>query len=397
MKDNLIRLFKNPLNPENYSIYGYEYLNKYIELYSDDVIISESELSNYKISSFFKENIKLNELINFELSKIKTFDKKERFNNLLINSNYSLRKIRKIIKNEEKEYLKSLEEFNKKKEEIIKNSKTIEDYYKEYDLNIDRFINYKYYSSVVLLVKNENRYLKEWLDWHLDKVGFDHIYIYDNYTKEDNKGVKEYLESISYDKLKRVTINKFSTPKRKNKNLQTECYNYHLKRYKEEVKWSAFIDIDEFIQYKNINEFLKNKKEYVDISIWFKEYNANGHEKYNSNIPVQERFTKVVDNKEVESNNADKHIVQNYKISHFKTHYPKYNPQKHLCYRCTIEEMYYKHFYTKSYEEWIEKISRGSCDKDYLRRYDEFFLYNPDMINLYNSELQEFKQSYGEK
>ena len=397
MKDNLVRLFINPLNPENKNIYGFEVINDLIDIYNDDTIVSKEELNHLIVNSNFKNNIDILEFLEKEKPLVKSFNKMNRFNDLLLNSNYSLRKIRKIVDKEEKEYFKSLENFNNKKEEVIKNSKTIENYYKEYDLNSDRFVNYKYYSSVVLLVKNENKYLKEWLDWHLDKVGFDHIYIYDNYTKEDSKGVKEYLESISYDKLKRVTINKFSTPKRKNKNLQTECYNYHLKRYKEEVKWSAFIDIDEFIQYKNINEFLKNKKEYVDISIWFKEYNANGHEKYNPNIPVQERFTKVVDNKEVESSSADKHIVQNYKISHFKTHYPKYNPQKHLCYRCTIEEMYYKHFYTKSYEEWIEKISRGSCDKDYLRRYDEFFLYNPDMINLYNSELQEFKQSYGEK
>lgn len=397
MKDNLVRLFINPLNPENKNIYGFEVINDLIDIYNDDTIVSKEELNHLIVNSNFKNNIDILEFLEKEKPLVKSFNKMNRFNDLLFNSNYSLRKIRKIVTKEEKEYFKSLEDFNNKKEEVIKNSKTIESYYKEYDLNSDRFVNYKYYSSVVLLVKNENRYLKEWLDWHLVDVGFDHIYIYDNYTKEDDKGVKEYLESINYDKLDRITINKFSTPKRENKNLQTECYNYHLKKYKEEVKWSAFIDIDEFIQYKNINEFLKTKKEYVDISIWFKEYNADGHENYNPRIPVQERFTNVVDNKEVESNNADKHIVQNYKISHFKTHYPKYNPLKHLCYRCTMEEMYYKHFYTKSYEEWIDKITRGSCDKDYLRKYTEFFLYNPDMIELYNSELEFLKQSYGEK
>ena len=37
------------------------------------------------------------------------------------------------------------------------------------------------------------------------------------------------------------------------------------------------------------------------------------------------------------------------------------------------------HYFTKSYEEWIEKIRRGSCDPNYYRRYNEFFRYNPDM------------------
>lgn len=37
------------------------------------------------------------------------------------------------------------------------------------------------------------------------------------------------------------------------------------------------------------------------------------------------------------------------------------------------------HYYTKSYEEWLNKIKRGSCDPYYSRKYDEFFEYNPEM------------------
>ena len=37
------------------------------------------------------------------------------------------------------------------------------------------------------------------------------------------------------------------------------------------------------------------------------------------------------------------------------------------------------HYYTKSYEEWIEKMARGRCDPYYSRKYDEFFIFNPDM------------------
>lgn len=394
MNERLVRIKRNPLNPKNMSVYSYEYINDLMTIYNDDEIYPESKI-DFIINPIFEESHKKIALLE-KLNSLNNFNENNRVNELINNTHYSLRKIRKIIKKEKENIDNERNELIEKIKEIsYNNSIELENYYKEYDLNIDRFVNYRYFSSVVLLIKNENRYLKEWLDWHLDEVGFDHIYIYDNYTKEDGKSVKEYLESISYDKLDRLTINKFSTPKRENKNLQTECYNYHLKKYKEEVKWSAYIDIDEFIQYKDINTFLKSKKEYIDISIPFKEYNANGHKEYNPNILVQERFTNLVDNEEVKSNNFNKDIVQNFKISHFSTHYPKYNSEKHKKYTCTIEEIYYKHFYTKSYEEWIDKINRGSCDKNFLRKYAEFFIYNPDMIDLYKSDLEEFRQSYG--
>lgn len=36
-------------------------------------------------------------------------------------------------------------------------------------------------------------------------------------------------------------------------------------------------------------------------------------------------------------------------------------------------------YFTKSYEEWLKKLKRGTGDANYARDYDEFFLCNPDM------------------
>ena len=38
-----------------------------------------------------------------------------------------------------------------------------------------------------------------------------------------------------------------------------------------------------------------------------------------------------------------------------------------------------KHYFTKSKEEWLEKIKRGACD-NYLRKTRDFYDYNPDMV-----------------
>ena len=37
------------------------------------------------------------------------------------------------------------------------------------------------------------------------------------------------------------------------------------------------------------------------------------------------------------------------------------------------------HYITKSYEEWIEKLNRGSCVDDFERKMDEFFYFNADL------------------
>ena len=38
------------------------------------------------------------------------------------------------------------------------------------------------------------------------------------------------------------------------------------------------------------------------------------------------------------------------------------------------------HYFTRSYEEWLEKRARGNVESNILgEKYNEFFLYNPEM------------------
>lgn len=239
-------------------------------------------------------------------------------------------------------------------------------------------INFKYYSSILLLVKNENRYLKEWLDWHLYHCKFDHIYLYENSDENVREVTDRYKD--------KVTI----LSSRRWKNIQTSAYNDFLKKFALETRWIAVIDIDEFIQCDDINAFLRSKEGYADVMLQFKEYGADGHIQYND-VPVQERFTNPVD---VEGNNAPKHIVQPLLVEYFRTHYPRYNVNEHEKWDEPVDGVYFKHFYTKSYEEWVEKMKRGSCDPNWLRKYEEFFWYNPEMSYLKEDGI---KQIYGNR
>ena len=37
-------------------------------------------------------------------------------------------------------------------------------------------------SSICLIIKDENEYINEWLEWHI-RIGFEHFFIYDNESK----------------------------------------------------------------------------------------------------------------------------------------------------------------------------------------------------------------------
>lgn len=223
--------------------------------------------------------------------------------------------------------------------------------------------------AVCLIVKNENRYLNEWVRWHLTQ-DFNHFYIY-------NTGVEDPKEVLKDFEPQFFTIvdwhNKYYF------NMQIEAYFDCLEKAKQnQEEWLAFIDIDEFIYIpKNLLE--ETAEDIGVIYLQQRLFNANGQIKYEDE-PVQERFTQICEN--IENFVDKKSIVRPSKTRRMGVHYPIGIQGKSLS-----GEFYYNHYYTKSLEEWEEKIKRGSCDPRLRKNYSSFFKYNPDLIE-YNSGKQ---------
>lgn len=244
----------------------------------------------------------------------------------------------------------------------------------------------KYYTSICLLAKEENDYINEWLDWHLNKLKFDHVYIFDNESKFP---IEDSVDIAFHD---RVT---FLTWRRKDYTfiMQNECYKYFIDTYKEENTWVAFIDADEFIRIVDddidINSFLLDYENYNGLFIEWIMYNANG-EFFKKDGLVRDRFKTSIDyeNKPF----TGKCII---KINEFKKmgpHLPYptnknynvvmsnkqiYNPYDKKQY-APKDKIVVDHYFTKSYEEWCEKLGRGSCNT-LKRKLEEFFIFNPNM------------------
>lgn len=243
-------------------------------------------------------------------------------------------------------------------------------------------MQHRFNTAICLLIKDENDYINEWLDWHIN-VGFEHFYIYDNGSKKPIK------ESVLEQYLPFCTFVDYSSGY---SCLQPDCYNHALYTYGDDVKWLAYIDTDEFIRVvdnQNINEFLLDYEQFDGLYIRWIMYNANGLY-YKDNRPQRERFTQISTYDKWRP--CGKSIIQTSKVKSMGTHFPSgIIGQYKMVDGCkklmrngmdsfsAEDKIVIDHYFTRSFEEWQEKANRGSCDPRVERKYDEFYLYNPDM------------------
>ena len=145
--------------------------------------------------------------------------------------------------------------------------------------------------ALTVIVKNENRYLREWVEYY-KRLGIDHIYIGDN---NDSEG--EQLETVLYDYLELpnpyITIINI-----KNRiAYQDIFYLYIYKEYGYKYDWMCFFDIDEFLylkEDKTIQDYL-SRDTFIDVDqihVNWLIYDDNDLIQYD-NRPVQERFTRI--------------------------------------------------------------------------------------------------------
>lgn len=250
-----------------------------------------------------------------------------------------------------------------------------------------RKTRFRYYCSICLIIRDENEYLEEWLKWHVGQ-GVEHFYIYDHGSR---RSVKEFVQSLGREISEKVTVIDWSG---QHKNAQPDAYNDCLNRYRGESRWIGLIDADEQVRVKtgqSLPEFLKDYEEYAALFAVWLVYNANGR-KYQTNKPLRERFTRISRDDEG-ANRMGKVFVQPIYMLDMvihngraaegfevvDEHRNKIFPYSMATDHPTTDLICVDHYYTKSYEEWLKKLSRGSGHAQYQRKYDEFFKVNPEM------------------
>ncbi len=132
-----------------------------------------------------------------------------------------------------------------------------------------RNINKRYKCAVIAIFKNEAPYLKEWIEYnHI--VGIEHFYLYNNNSTD------EYMKILEpYIEMGLVTLENWPYDHK-----QMGAYIDGIKRYRDDAEWIGFIDIDEFIvpkDYDNIYDFLNNYKNKGAVLLYWRVFGTSGN------------------------------------------------------------------------------------------------------------------------
>ena len=223
--------------------------------------------------------------------------------------------------------------------------------------------------AVVCIVKNEGRYIREFIEYYIG-LGCDLI-IYDNGSTDDTASIiKEYSEHthyIYYPGVKR----------------QIDAYNQAIKKYRVRYKYLIVVDADEFLVCDEllngkslltiINEFFDKSKKIACLGInWFI-FGSSGYDDFPGG-GVLEKFTRCSEDA-FDRNRLIKVVVKPERIVGFVDphlpwvllgyqavdldYHPISYPQIDLPVR---RDMRIYHYFCKNKKWFIEKVDRGMAD-----------------------------------
>ncbi len=250
------------------------------------------------------------------------------------------------------------------------------------------FTNYSHFSSsgkffnlitkppkvsicLCVIAKKENLYAKEYVN-HYKKLGYKHIYIYDNNDSNDEKFEDVIKDEINSGFVTIINIRGMS---------KGQCYAYNdcYEKYNKLYNWMSFFDFDELLSLKKektIQKFLSSLRyeQCVTIKINFLFYSDN-ELLYYDNRTLQERFTKALYNHpsnywlKVTVRGGLKTNYWSVKCTPHTSHsdYPSCNSEGRRikfnsgAHKPNFNYAALNHYYTKSTEEYLIKSFRGSA------------------------------------
>lgn len=255
------------------------------------------------------------------------------------------------------------------------------------------------YLAMCAIAKNEGRYFQEWIEFH-KMLGVEKFYLYDNESTDNTQAeLQPYIDSglVEYTYFP-------------GKKMQLKAYKDCVKKHKRDARYIAFIDIDEFIvpiKHPTIPEYMHSLGRFASVQINWIVYGSGGA-KTRTNGLVIDRFR---DHSLPEDplNHHVKTIVNPRRIlGIFSAHRPVVFGKNVDADGNRIKESFWtrpptsskirvNHYAIKSYEEFLEKRSRGRArfnsirGLEYFEKYDRNEIKNDTLMEKYVEELTKLK------
>ncbi|MDL2243256.1 glycosyltransferase family 92 protein [Bacteroidales bacterium OttesenSCG-928-J19] len=239
--------------------------------------------------------------------------------------------------------------------------------------------NPAYYLAVCAIAKNEGPYFREWIEWHR-KQGVEKFFIYDNESTDNTQEVlAPYIESGL------VEYTYFPGQKQ-----QLPAYDDCLEKHRRDTRWLAIIDLDEFIvpvKDKSIPDFLKRFENYPVVEINWLVYGSGGAKTREPGL-VMDRFKKHALPAHVLNRHVKSIVDPRRVFSVIGCHEVARMSGKAVDSHGEVIKKGFRdreaqhdvirinHYAIKSYEEFLEKRSRGRARTVKQRNLDYFNLFD---------------------
>ena len=239
-------------------------------------------------------------------------------------------------------------------------------------------------TAICAIIKDEHRFLEEWIEWHLG-LGFDAIHLF------EDKGSKSHEEIC--EKYSNVYLRRYEDDEevqqllawQGNSNRQKTLYEYCADTYKYIYNWIAFIDLDEFIMFAegySLSKLCEEFEPYPCVLLNWKMMGASGHIK-RPNMKVMDAYTEEA---------AFLHQDKLWEHKSF-VNLARYNGMATLHraigavnthHEGIISNLYYdkswlNHYFTKSWEDWCDRIFVRGGTMHAHRTLGQFFDTNTSM------------------
>lgn len=238
-------------------------------------------------------------------------------------------------------------------------------------------------TAICAIIKDEHLFLEEWIEWHLG-LGFDAIHLF------EDKGSKSH-EDIC-DKYGNVYLRRYEEDDEVQKLIsyegsyrQSVLYNWFGDTYKDKFDWVAFIDLDEFFVFGNgytLDILCEEFSEYSAVTINWKMIGASGNIN-RPNMGVMQAYTEVVDFLKQDYGWCYKSFCNMKKwkgMKHLHLAYGAVNTNhSQNTYEILWDKVSLNHYFSKSWEDWCDRIFKRGGTLNGHRTLELFFDVNPSM------------------
>ena len=238
-------------------------------------------------------------------------------------------------------------------------------------LKRERKMDFSHEVSIVAIAKNESLYIREWVEYHRI-IGITKIYLYDNESADNTlQLLQPYIDCglIEYSYIPGI-------------GRQLDAYNDAITRHKQDCRYMAFIDLDEYIMPEKrqlitdvVKRVLSKKNNAAGIALNWCLYGNSGHKSRPEGLITESYINRA------RETNPMNHMIKtlcNPRLVHYyiSPHYPQYKlgaisvdstgihkSKGWFCRNLTFKNIRLNHYYCKSEEDYKIKTSRGLGDR----------------------------------